>query len=86
MFFFLIARTYKIRPGESATTRRAAIDKRVWTIQPKRMHVYRPHTTLLLEREISLLETHKPYSGHRADRNLRTHANSQTSNMALKRA
>ncbi len=49
-----------------------------------------PHTIPLTEQVLALLETLKPYSGHReyvfpADRNPRTHANSQTANMALKR-
>lgn len=80
------------RPVEAATTRWADIDfdKRIWTIPPERMKKRRPHTIPLTEQALALLETLKPHSGHReyvfpADRNPRTHANSQTANMALKR-
>ncbi len=50
----------------------------------------RTHITPLTEQALALLEAIKPYSGHReyvfpADRNPRTHCNSQTANMALKR-
>lgn len=80
------------RPAEAATTRWVDIDfdKRIWTIPPERMKKRRPHTIPLTEQALALLETLKPLSGHReyvfpADRNPRTHANSQTANMALKR-
>ena len=80
------------RPSEAATTRWADIDfdKRLWTIPPERMKKRRPHTIPLTEHALSLLETLKSHSGHReyvfpSDRNPRTHANSQTANMALKR-
>ncbi len=80
------------RPAEAATTRWADIDfdKHIWTIPPERMKKRRPHTIPLTEHALSLLETLKPHSGHReyvfpSDRNPRTHANSQTANMALKR-
>jgi integrase len=80
------------RPAEAATTRWADIDfdKRIWTIPPERMKKRRPHTVPLTEQALALLETLKLHSGHReyvfpADRNPRTHANSQTANMALKR-
>ncbi len=80
------------RPAEAATTRWADIDfdKRIWTIPAERMKKRRPHTIPLTEQALALLETLKPHSGHReyvfpADRNPRTHANSQTANMALKR-
>jgi integrase len=80
------------RPAEAATTRWADIDfdKRIWTIPPERMKKRRPHTIPLTEQALALLEALKPHSGHReyvfpADRNPRTHANSQTANMALKR-
>ena len=50
----------------------------------------RAHAIPLTEHALALLETIKPYSGHReyvfpADRDPRTHCNSQTANMALKR-
>lgn len=80
------------RPVEAATTRWADIDfeKRIWTIPAERMKKRRPHTVPLTDQALAILETIKPYSGHReyvfpADRNPRTHCNSQTANMALKR-
>ncbi|CAH0270181.1 integrase domain-containing protein [Pseudomonas carnis] len=80
------------RPSEAATTRWADIDldKRIWTIPAERMKKRRPHIIPLTEHALSLLDTLKPHSGHReyvfpSDRNPRTHANSQTANMALKR-
>ncbi|PNB49074.1 integrase [Pseudomonas sp. GW456-12-10-14-LB2] len=80
------------RPSEAATTRWADIDfdKRLWTIPPERMKKRRPHTIPLTEHALALLETLMPHSAHReyvfpSDRNPRTHANSQTANMALKR-
>ncbi|NMZ56523.1 integrase [Pseudomonas lundensis] len=80
------------RPSEAATTRWADIDfeKRIWTIPAERMKKRRPHIIPLTEHALSLLETLKSHSGHReyvfpSDRNPRTHANSQTANMALKR-
>ncbi|WP_426248134.1 integrase domain-containing protein [Pseudomonas sp. TWR3-1-1] len=80
------------RPAEAATTRWADIDfdKRIWTIPPERMKKRRPHTIPLTDQALSLLETLKQLSGNReyvfpSDRTLRTHANSQTANMALKR-
>lgn len=80
------------RPAEAATTRWADIDfvKKVWTIPAERMKKRRPHAIPLTEHALALLETIKPYSGYReyvfpADRDPRTHCNSQTANMALKR-
>lgn len=80
------------RPVEAATTRWADIDidKKIWTIPAERMKKRRPHTVPLTDQAMALLEAVKPYSGHRefvfpADRNPRTHCNSQTANMALKR-
>ncbi len=80
------------RPAEAATTRWADIDfdKCIWTIPPERMKKRRPHTIPLTDQALSLLETLKQLSGNReyvfpSDRNPRTHANSQTANMALKR-
>lgn len=80
------------RPAEAATTRWADIDfeKRIWTIPAERMKKRRIHIVPLTEQALALLEAIKPYSGHRefvfpADRNPRTHCNSQTANMALKR-
>lgn len=80
------------RPAEAAGTTWAEIDfeKRIWTIPKERMKKRRAHPIPLSDQALALLETLKPYSGHRehvfpADRNPRTHANSQTANMALKR-
>ncbi len=80
------------RPSEAATTRWSDIDfdKRIWTIPAERMKKRRSHIIPLTEHALSLLETLKSHSGHReyvfpSDRNPRTHANSQTANMALKR-
>lgn len=80
------------RPAEAATTRWADIDfeKRIWTIPAERMKKRRVHIVPLTDQALALLETIKPYSGHReyvfpADRDPRTHCNSQTANMALKR-
>ncbi len=80
------------RPAEAATTCWADIDfeKRIWTIPAERMKKRRTHIVPLSDQALALLEAIKPYSGHReyvfpADRNPRTHCNSQTANMALKR-
>lgn len=80
------------RPAEAATTRWADIDfeKRIWTIPAERMKKRRIHIVPLTDQALALLEAIKPYSGHReyvfpADRDPRTHCNSQTANMALKR-
>lgn len=80
------------RPAEAATTRWADIDveRKIWTIPAERMKKRRTHIIPLTEHALALLEAIKPYSGHReyvfpADRNPRTHCNSQTANMALKR-
>lgn len=80
------------RPVEAATTRWADIDfeKQIWTIPAERMKKRRPHIVPLTDHALAILETVKPYSGQRefvfpADRNPRTHCNSQTANMALKR-
>lgn len=80
------------RPAEAATTRWADIDfeKKAWTIPAERMKKRRAHIIPLTEQALALLDTIKPYSGHReyvfpADRDPRTHCNSQTANMALKR-
>lgn len=80
------------RPAEAATTRWADIDfkRKIWTIPAERMKKRRTHIIPLTEQALALLEATKPYSGHReyvfpADRNPRSHCNSQTANMALKR-
>ena len=80
------------RPIEAATTRWADIDfgKKTWTIPAERMKKRRTHIIPLTQPALELLGAIRPLSGHReyvfpADRNPRTHCNSQTANMALKR-
>jgi integrase len=80
------------RPAEAATTSWADIDldKKIWTIPAERMKKRRAHVIPLTDHALDLLEMIKLYSGHReyvfpADRDPRTHCNSQTANMALKR-
>ena len=80
------------RPAEAATSRWADIDfeKKIWTIPAERMKKRRTHIIPLTEQSLALLEAIKPYSENReyvfpADRDPRTHCNSQTANMALKR-
>ena len=80
------------RPAEAATTCWADIDfeGKTWTIPAERMKKRRAHIVPLTEQALAVLEAVRPYSGHRefvfpADRNPRTHCNSQTANMALKR-
>ena len=80
------------RPAEAAGTRWDEIDfdNKTWTIPPERMKRRKEHVVPLSKHSIELLEAIKPISGHRehvfpADRNPRTHCNSQTVNMAIKR-
>lgn len=80
------------RPAEAATSRWIDIDweKKIWVIPAERMKKRRTHIVPLTEHALSLLEAIKPFSGNReyifpSDRNPRTHCNSQTANMALKR-
>lgn len=80
------------RPIEAATTRWSDIDfnTKIWTIPAERMKKRRAHTVPLTEQALAVLDAVKAYSGHReyvfpADRDPRTHCNSQTANMALKR-
>jgi integrase len=80
------------RPSEAAGTSWVEINlvDKVWTIPATRMKKRREHKIPLTEAMICLLEAIKPISGHReyvfpADRNPKTHCNSQTVNMAIKR-
>ena len=80
------------RPIEAVTARweNIDLDKKVWIIPAERMKMKRPHTIPLTPQSIALLNVLKPISGHReflfpGHRNPRTHANSQTANMAIKR-
>lgn len=80
------------RPSEAAGTRWEELDfdKGIWTIPAERMKKKRSQTIPLTPQTLAILEFMKPISGHRehvfpADRNPKTHMNSQTANMALKR-
>lgn len=80
------------RPAEAAGTRwdEINIENRVWIIPAQRMKRRREHAIPLSDHAIALLEAIEPISGRRehvfpADRNPRTHCNSQTVNMAIKR-
>jgi len=80
------------RPAEAAGTRWHEIDleKKIWTIPAERMKRRREHRVPLTEETLKILESMKPFSGHReyvfpADRNPRKPTNSQNTNMALKR-
>jgi integrase len=81
------------RPAEAAGARWAEInmEKEQWEIPPERMKKSKPHVIPLSKQALSLLEVIRPLSGARefifpADKNPRKSANSQTANMALKRA
>lgn len=80
------------RPSEAAGTRWAEIDTeaRLWTIPASRMKRDREHTVPLTDQAVAILEAMRPISGHRefvfpSDKNPKSHCNSQTANMALKR-
>jgi integrase len=80
------------RPSEAAGASWKEIDfeNKTWTIPPERMKKKRIHVIPLTEQAMALLEMIKPLSGHReyifpSDRDPKTHCNSQTVNMALKR-
>ena len=80
------------RPIEAVTARWEDInlDKNIWVIPADRMKMKRPHTIPLTSQSLALLNVLKPISGHREflfpeHRDPRTHANSQTANMAIKR-
>ena len=81
-----------VRPSEAAGTRWKEIDfeNQLWTIPAERMKKKKEHMVPLTDQCIALLEIMRPMSGHRehvfpADRNPRTHINSSTANVALKR-
>ncbi|WP_038173793.1 integrase domain-containing protein [Vibrio pacinii] len=80
------------RPIESATARWQDIDfeNKVWIVPEERMKMKRPHTIPLTEQTLALLEIMKPISNHRdyifpSNKNPKSHVNSQSANMALKR-
>ena len=81
-----------VRPSEAAGTRWDEIDleNQVWTIPAERMKKRKAHAIPLSNQAIALLEIMRPICGSSkfvfpSDRNPRTHINSQTANMALKR-
>jgi integrase len=81
-----------VRPSEAAGSRWDEIDfdNCLWIIPAERMKKKKLHTVPLSSQCMDLLELMKPISAHRefifpSDRNPRTHTNSQTTNMALKR-
>jgi len=80
------------RPIEAATARWEDINlkEKVWVIPEERMKMKKPHTIPLTSQTLNLLNVLKDISGHReyifpSHRNPRSHVNSQTANMALKR-
>lgn len=80
------------RPIEAATAKweDINIDQQTWVIPAERMKMKKPHTIPLSPQALSLLELLKPISGHReyifpSHRDPKSHANSQSVNMALKR-
>jgi len=81
-----------VRPSEAAGTRWDEIDleRGLWDITKERMKQKKPHIVPLTAQVIELLEVMKPISSRSefvfpSDRNPKTHTNSQTANMALKR-
>jgi integrase len=80
------------RPIEAATARWQDIDleNKVWVIPADRMKMKKPHTIPLTPQTLALLEVIRSISRHReylfpSHRSPRSHVNSQTANMALKR-
>ncbi|AEP29728.1 integrase domain-containing protein [Brumicola nitratireducens] len=83
-----------VRPSEAATAKWSEIDldNQTWTIPADKMKKKNngDHVVPLTPQTLALLDFIKPISGHRefifpADRNPKTHTNTQTANMALKR-
>jgi integrase len=83
-----------VRPNEAASAEWSEIDinKMVWIIPAHKMKKKQngDHVVPLTPQTVALLDFIRPISGHRpfifpSDRNPRTHCNSQTTNMALKR-
>lgn len=78
------------RPGEAAAARWDEIDDRVWRIPAEKMKRRRDHLVPLSTGALEVLETMRAISGHRefifpSRTNPRTHCNTSTANMALKR-
>jgi len=81
-----------VRPSEAASAQweEFNFEDKTWTIPAEKMKKRRAHTVPLTEHMLEILEAMKPISGHRpyvfpSDRDPKTHCNSQTANMALKR-
>ena len=81
-----------VRPNEAATAEWGEIDfeNQLWVIPAEKMKMKRGHKIPLTPSTLRLLELLKPVSGHRqyifpADRNPRTHMNTQSANTAIKR-
>jgi integrase len=81
-----------VRPSEAAgaTWKEINEEKKLWIIPAERMKKRREHTVPLTAQTPALLKVMRPISEHRehifpADRNPKTHCNSETANMALKR-
>ncbi|MHC6528400.1 integrase arm-type DNA-binding domain-containing protein [Vibrio proteolyticus] len=79
-----------VRPSEAATAKWSQIDleEMVWVVPVPKMHT--THTVPITPQALAIIESMKPISGHReyifpADRNPKTHVNTQTANAALKR-
>jgi integrase len=80
------------RPIEAATAKWEDINlmDKTWVIPAERMKMDKSHTIPLSPQMLSLLDLLKPISGHReylfpSHRDPKSHANSQSVNMALKR-
>lgn len=80
------------RPIEAATACWEDIDleNKVWVIPADRMKMKKSHTIPLTQQTLALLEVIRSMSGHRkylfpSHRDPRSHVNSQTANVALKR-
>lgn len=80
------------RPKEAATTEWQHIDlvNRVWTLPIENTKMRREHAIPLTDQMMGILEVMRPISGHRqyvfpGHRDPKTHASSQTANMAIKR-
>ncbi len=80
------------RPIEAATAKweDVDLDNKVWIIPANRMKMKKPHTIPLTEQTLALIELIKPISKNReylfpGQRNPRSHANSASVNMAIKR-
>jgi len=80
------------RPIEAASARWEDIDtvEKVWLIPAERMKMKKPHIIPLSKQALTLLELIKPMSGNSeylfpSRSSLKSHANSQSVNMALKR-